>query len=165
MFMKIDKAVEKAKDLERVSEILDAGGFLCSAYLLLEKEEQPKKWNLAFYSKKRDEITSVEVEEEEVSIGVTDEPLRENTGKIELGKISIGTEEGIKKAKEVVDKDFNISYRKFLFSVKSEDERQVWRGVFVGKSLSIVTVSIDTETGEVLEKESKRIASGSSFGG
>ncbi len=162
--MKLDKAVKEAKKLDEVDEILSSGGFLCSAYILMEKDKELDEWNLAFYSKDKDEITAVKVKDSKAELGVTDSPLREDTGKIDVDKVKIGAKDALEKIKSTLEEEFSVSYEKILFTLK-KDERQEWRAVFVGKSLSIVSIAVDTETGEVVEKERKSLGAGKSFGG
>ncbi len=164
--MKLEEAVDRARELEEVGDILEGGGFLCSAYIMLDRDEEGclDVWNLAFYSKKENEITAVEVSEDGAKLGVTDAPLREDTGEVKYRDLGVDAREGMEMAREVLENDFGVKYRKMLFSLKSEDGKQVWRAVFVGRGLSIITVSIDTETCEVLEKERKSMGKGM-FGG
>ncbi|MFP4115914.1 MAG: hypothetical protein ACLFTQ_01800 [Candidatus Aenigmatarchaeota archaeon] len=162
--MNLEAAVEKAEDLDEIKDILDEEGFLCSAYLMLEEGEGPEVWNLAFYSEGKNEITAVEVTSEDATLGVTDAPLREDTGKISLEEVKVGAKEGLEKVKKVLEEEFGGSYKKLLFSLKSEGGRQEWRAVFVGKSLSIIVISLDAETGEVLEKEKKSMNRNGLFG-
>jgi len=165
MFMNLEDAVSEAKELEDIDEILSSGGFLCSAYLMIEKGKDPESWNLAFYSENENEITAVEVTESGPTIGVTDAPLREDTGEIKLEKVNTGADEALEKIKEVLEEEFSISYEKTLLTLKSGEDKQEWRAVFVGKSLSIVSIAIDADTGEVTEKERRSMSAGKSFGG
>ncbi|GEM_PF-1320856 len=163
--MKLKEAVERAEKLDEIQDILSSGGFLCSAYFMLEKDEDPEGWNLAFYSEEKDEITAVEVTEDGTEVGVTDAPLHEETGRIRLEDVKIEAEDALESIREILDEEFSVSHEKILFTLKEEDGEHIWRAVFVGKSLSIVSVALDAETGEVVEKEKKSMGSGSSFAG
>jgi len=165
MFMNVEEAVDEAEKLEEVKEITSSGGFLCSAYFMAERDEEPDSWNLAFYSKEEDEITAVKVTENGAEVGVTDAPLREDTGQVKTEDLKVSAEEGLEKIKDVLQEEYSISYDKTLFTLRSTDDSQEWRAVFVGKSLKIVSIAVDTETGEVTEKEEKSMSPGKSFGG
>lgn len=165
MFMKLVEAVEKAKELDSIRDIISSGGFLCSAYFIAEKDKKPENWNLAFYSKEDEEITAVEVTESGPELGVTDAPLREDTGEVVIEEVEFGAEKALEKAKKLLDEEFSISYDKVLFTLRKRDGEQEWNAVFVGKSLSIVSIALNSASGEVTQKERKSMNAGKSFGG
>ncbi|MFP4116989.1 MAG: hypothetical protein ACLFQ8_03245 [Candidatus Aenigmatarchaeota archaeon] len=165
MFMNIAEAAEEAEKLDEIQKILSSDGFLCSAYFMVNKDKKPESWNLAFYSEEQKEITAVKVTEEGAEVGVTDAPLREDTGKIKLEEVDVSAEKGLERIKEVLEEEYSISYEKILFTLRSVDDGQEWRGVFVGENLSIVSIAVNTKTGEVTEKEKKSMSPGKSLGG
>lgn len=164
--MKLKDAVEKAEELEKVTEILEGGGTFCSAFAILGKDEEVEEWELGFYSPERDEITAVKVTEEGPEVGVTDRPLHESGHAIELDEVEMGAQEALKKAKDIVEEEYGISYRRIFLSLKKEGDRQEWEGAFIGGGTSIVSVEIDAESGEVVDSErTSFVKTGKSFGG
>lgn len=161
--MKVDEAVEEVEKLEEVKDILDGEGFFCSAYLILDKGEEIKEWDLGFYSPEEDKITAVKVTDGGPEIGVTDKPLKKETHKLELDKVEVSAEEALEKAKEEMEEEYSKSYKKILFSLKMEGN-PVWSTTFVGSGLSIVSVDVDVGSGEVVKSEKSKVG-GPSIGG
>lgn len=152
--MKIVEAVEKARENEKVKEIIQSDYF-CSAFVILGKGEElsDKNWKLGFYSEEENEITSVEAGET-VKINETGEPLKKNTTELDIGKVKISAEEALEKAKTHMKEKFDSSYKKILFSLKTEEDEQICSATFVGSTLTIISVSIDSESGKI--KSSKK---------
>ncbi|MFP4046062.1 MAG: hypothetical protein ACLFS3_03305, partial [Candidatus Aenigmatarchaeota archaeon] len=165
IFMKLDDALEEAKKLDEIKEILDGDGFFCSAFTTLEKDQDIDLWNLGFYSKGKDEITAVEVTEDGAELGVTDEPLRKNTKKVELDKVEVTGQGALDKAREKHEEEFGGRYAKILLALRDEDGYR-WDVVFVGGGTNLIVIKVSAEDGEIISTEkTSLISQDKSYGG
>lgn len=149
--MKIKKAIDEAKQMEKIKQILEEGGHLCSVFTKLqENEKQIEKWQLGFYDKKEDKITAVEVGNS-AKIGITDKPLNSNPANLKVDKIKTEAENVLKKSKNIFSNEYSGKYRNILLSLKAEDKKQYWNAVFFTGQLDAISIKIDSKDGKVLE--------------
>lgn len=164
--MKLEDALQKANELGEIEEILDSGGYFCSAFVMLDRDEDIEMWNLGFYSEEDDEITAVEVTDEGAELGVTDKPIRKHTNEIKIGKVTTDAEEVLEKTKDFVDEEYGNPYKKILMSLKKKDEDFVWEIAFIGGGADIISVTVDAGDGEILDSEkTSLIRKGGGFAG
>lgn len=164
--MNVKGAVEDAKKLDEVEEILEGGGYFCSAFITLDKGEEIEEWNLGFYSSEKDEITAVKVTNQGAETGVTDEPLRDVTHEMEIKKIKTDADEALERAREELDENYEKDYSRIFLSLKKQNGNQEWSVVFIAVDGTLISVEVTTETGEIIaSEESSLIQSQKSVGG
>lgn len=154
--MRLLEAQKRAEEEEEVKKIIEGGGFICSAFVMLGEGEDIEEWNLGFYSSDREEITAVKVVDDEVELGITDEPLRSTSTEIHPENAAVSARKALEMSKEVLDEEGGGSYKKILFSMKSGEDEDIWSAAFIG-GLKIFLVEIGSESGDVLKKEESRI--------
>lgn len=148
--MQIEKAIENAEKLPEIINITKEGGFLCSAYVIIECQGEIKEWNLSYYNPGTKKITLVKIWKDGNHIGEADDPLREKEYSKFTGKIKITGEKAIEIGEKYLG---NTSCVKVILSLQKEDGREFWSVAFMSNVGQISSVRVDVENGKVLDSD------------
>mgnify|MGYP000427398878 CR=1 FL=1 len=140
--MKLKDAVKIAEDDPRVKEILDSGGFLCSAHVMVKPDEEIKVWDLFYFDPESRKIISVGVGET-VKVGNPEDPLNEEVGRIDVSLLIEGSE-----AIKIGGTD---GAQRILLSLMKR-EKHIWNVISLKGNLLFLNV-VDGESGDILEKK------------
>lgn len=148
--MKLVDAIDRAEGHELVEGIKENGGFLTSAYVILDPEQDIEEWNLSYYLPDSGEIASINVSDE-ISMVEQGEPVREKTFREFESVPDVSETEACKKAWEKAE-EMEMDPNKIILSLQ-HDEVAFWSVTFLGPAGDALNVRIDAGNGEVLVAE------------
>lgn len=120
--------------------------FLCSAFL-------DKRWQIDFYDPATDKITTFNIDNkilfEEGEVFKGKHKIRE----LNLDKVKIEMEIALNIVRKLIDEKYNHQEETNKIIILQHLNKQVWNITYVMKSLSILNVKIDAETGKILSED------------
>lgn len=155
--MRLIHAIKEAEKEGVVKDILGRKGYLCSAYVMLRPGEEIDGWELGFYDPPNGKITPVSVGET-VKVGEPDEPLRPDIHTELKGSVRIPSAKALAAAKKEAEKH-SLPIERIIFSLRKRECFE-WSAIFITRVVSMITVRIDAESGEVLENSVESLLSG-----
>ncbi len=146
-------ALKKSRGVEEVSALNESSDKELTAAMAILKPGvyEVHEWIFMYYNGKENKTTQVVVTEQGVEVKNPEQPLKPSTVALDLSKVKTNSDNMIKKAVDEFKK-----YKKPLSQViinLTQEEKPVWRFSFITKSLEVVTIKINAETGEVLDKK------------
>ncbi|MFB6217198.1 MAG: hypothetical protein ABEJ72_09615, partial [Candidatus Aenigmatarchaeota archaeon] len=88
------------------------------------------------------------------------------THEMDIDKLNVDAEEALDTAKKTLEEDYSPGYGKLLLSLKKVDGKQEWNVTFIKKGGSLVSVEVDTVSGELIDSEENSLMdTGKAFGG
>jgi hypothetical protein len=133
--------------------------YLVHLFKMLD-EANKEVWQLGYYSKGTDRITTFILENKVLSIVPEGEVFKDHTEAIielDLKKVKIDFEEAVNKA-ETVQKEHYSSERplKIIFILQNIEKKEVWNITYVTSSFKTLNIKINAESGKI---ESHSLAS------
>lgn len=152
--MDLKDAEKEAEKDENINEIIEKGGYLCSAYTFVKRDEEIGGWNLNYYDPAEKNTTNISINEKGSETGFAQEPFRRKPPqKLDIDEVEISSD----KALEIADKEEKQKYgkpvEKILLSLQKSTKGEVWKITFITKVLSIILVEIDAGTGEIIKSK------------
>ena len=147
------EAFEKASEKKEVGELDYSKEYELTAAMAILKPNIyiTHEWILMYYNKKENKTTQVVVTDEEVTVKNPEKPLKPSIKPLDLRKIKTNSDKMLEKSR----KNFE-QYKKPLSQLiinLTQEKQPVWRFSFITKTLEVVTIEINAETGEVIGKK------------
>lgn len=158
--MLLKKAFEKAKESQEIKEkCIDNNYNLTAAMSILKSSSyKVEGWTLIYYNEKKHKTMQVIIKENEkmFEIKEPEEPLKPSTKKLELKKIKTNSDKMLEKAKKQF-LEFHKPLSQIIINLSQNQGVPTWRFSFITKTLELVTVEINAETGEIMKKEKQKL--------
>ena len=126
--------------------------YLVHIFKMIDKANQDI-WQIGYYSKENDKITTFILEKTKVTIVPEAEIFRKEKHEIkalDLKKIKIDFKQAIDKAKELQKKEYKTEKSLKEFTILQHLENfQVWNTTFVTTSFKTLNMKINAETGKI----------------
>ena len=126
------------------------------SYAFKIPQEMPDEWQLGFYNKKNDRITTFVMNGSAIIIRPEEEVFkREETkiNKIELEKVNLTFDNAISKANEFQSKNYpkDKSVKTIVILQNISKYGNVWNITYIAESFNTLNMKIDASSGKVLE--------------
>ena len=126
------------------------------SYAFKIPQEMPDEWQLGFYNKKNDRITTFVMNGSAIIIRPEEEVFkREETkiNKIELEKVNLTFDNAISKANEFQSKNYpkDKSVKTIVILQNISKYGNVWNITYITESFNTLNMKIDASSGKVLE--------------
>lgn len=152
---------ESYAKLKSSNEFKNNQGYLCSFFIMSPiKELKNQSWQIDFYSKKDDKITSyivsddIKLENDNAKI-FKDEKTQIH--KLKMENIKTGINEILDKSEKIVKK-YNETPAKIIIVLQKLD-KTLWNISYITETFNLINIKIDAETGELVEENKTSILS------
>ena len=147
------KLLEESKDYKDWHK-RNKDTYLSYAFKILQ--EMPDEWQLGFYNKKNDKITTFVMNGSAISIRPEEEVFkREETkiSEIEMKKVNITFNDAISKANEFQSKNYpkDKSVKTIVILQNISKYGNIWNITYITESFNTLNMKIDASSGKVLE--------------
>ncbi|MBI4143444.1 hypothetical protein HY487_01015 [Candidatus Woesearchaeota archaeon] len=147
------KKLEQSKDFRKWR---DEHKYTYFSYAFKIPQEMPNEWQLGFYDKKKDKITTFVISDEEVKIRPEEEIFKKEETKvseIELDKIRLTFDNAISKANEFQQEKYpkDKSIKTIAILQNIEKLGNVWNITYITESFNTLNMKISASSGKVLE--------------
>ena len=134
------------------------------SYAFRIPQEMPDEWQLGFYDKKKDRITTFVVNGSSISIRAEEEIFKKDETKIsgiEMGKVKIAFDDAIGKAGEFQSKNYpkDKSVKTIAILQNIPSYGNIWNITYITESFNTLNMKIDASSGKVLEHNSSSVFS------
>ena len=133
------------------------------AFKILQ-EMDPDEWQIGFYNKKKDRITSFVIGSSSIKVRAEEEVFKKEDTKvneIKLGNVKLTFEDAIAKADkfqtEKFPKDKSVKTIAILQNIKELDN--IWNITYLTEAFNTLNMKVDASTGKVLEHKLSSIFS------
>lgn len=126
------------------------------SYAFKIPQEMPNQWQLGFYSKKKDKITTFVIEEDSIDIRPEEEVFKKEGTKvneIQIADVKLTFGSAIAKADEFQKKTFpNDRSAKTIAILQNTSELgNIWNITYVTEAFNTLNMKINASTGEIIE--------------
>ncbi len=126
------------------------------SYAFKIPQEMPDEWQLGFYDRKKDRVTTFVISGSAISIRAEEEIFKKEDAKInEIGleMVSLTFEEAIRKSSEFQSKSYpkDKSIKTIAILQNISSYGNVWNITFITESFNTLNMKIDASNGKVLE--------------
>ncbi len=126
------------------------------SYAFRIPQEMPDEWQLGFYDKKKDKITTFVVNGSAISMRAEEEIFKREETKIsgiEIEKVNITFEGAIGKASEFQSKNYpkDKSVKTIAILQNISSYGNIWNITYITESFNTLNMKIDASNGRVLE--------------
>ena len=126
------------------------------SYAFKIPQEMPNEWQLGFYDKKNDKITTFVIDDIDVKIRPEEEVFKKEEAKInevQLDHINLTFDNAIMKAKEFQEKNFpkDKSIKTIAILQNLPELGNVWNITYVTEAFNTLNMKVDASTGRILE--------------
>jgi len=155
--MDLKPALKKLKDgIEFKMWIKKNKGTYFSYAFKIPQEMGTDDWQLGFYNKKKDRITTFVVTQESIDIRPDEELFKKegtNVNEINLDKVTLTFDSAIAKANKFQQKSFpkDKSIKTIAILQNIEKLGNVWNITYVTESFNTLNMKIDASTGKIIE--------------
>ncbi|MAG08445.1 hypothetical protein CMO89_03155 [Candidatus Woesearchaeota archaeon] len=152
------KPEEIPKKLEKFPEFNEwrkknKESFLSYLFKILPGEEE---WQAGYYSKKKDNITTFKLTENNMEIIPEQEVFKKEETDVfglELDKVKVSLEEALGITNKLRAEKYKVDSTKIIVILQKLGIGQVWNITYITSALSTLNVKIDSSSGEVLSEE------------
>ena len=134
------------------------------SYAFKIPQEMPNEWQLGFYNKKNDKITTFVINGDNIKIRPEEEIFKKeetNVNEVKLDKVKLTFDDVIAKANEFQRKNFpkdkcikTIAILQNIFEFGN-----IWNITYITESFNTLNMKIDASTGKVLDHKLSSILS------
>lgn len=151
------EALEKVKEKKEIKDAVKEGYYLNAGIGVMDMTKgELKRWIITFYNPDKEEVVQgIMKGKDEFAFKGSAEPMDPSTKEIDLDKIKITAKEAVDKAKEELE-DESPAVNQILVNLKTKG-KETWEVNIIGKSLTLHTVDLDAETGEIKNKETRTL--------
>lgn len=147
------KKVEESPDFRKWAS-RHKGTYFSYAFKILQ--EMPNEWQLGFYDKKKDKITTFVVSNEGISIRPEEEIFKKEEmaiNGIQLDKVQLTFDSAIIKAEEFQQKTYpkDRSIKTIAVLQNIEKLGNVWNITYITEAFNTLNMKIDASNGKILE--------------
>ena len=126
------------------------------SYAFRIPQEMPDEWQLGFYDKKKDKITTFVVKGSAISIRPEEEIFKKDETKIsgiEIKKVNVTFDDAIGKAGEFQSKNYpkDKSVKTIAILQNIPSYGNIWNITYITESFNTLNMKIDASSGKVLE--------------
>lgn len=126
------------------------------SYAFRIQQEMPNEWQLGYYDRKKDKITTFVLKDGSISIRGEEDVFKKedmNVNEIELNKIKITFESAISKASEFQQKNFpkDKSIKTIAILQNIQQLGNIWNITYITEAFNTLNMKIDASNGKVLE--------------
>ena len=126
------------------------------SYAFKIPQEMPNEWQLGFYDRKKDRITTFVINETDVKIRPEEEVFKKEESKINevrLESVKISFDNAAMKAKEFQEKNFpkDKSVKTIAILQNLPELGNVWNITYVTEAFNTLNMKIDASNGRILE--------------
>lgn len=119
-------------------------------------QEMNNQWQLGYYDKKKDKITTFVVDKDSISIRPDDEVFKKEEakiGRIDLGNVRLTFDSALEKADEFQARNFpgNNSIKTIAILQNMPEFGNIWNITYITGSFNTLNMKIDASTGRILE--------------
>lgn len=118
-------------------------------------------WQLGHYNKKTDKITVFEVAEKVRKLP-QDDVLKKSDSldSLNINDVKIDFLDALEKAKEFKSNKYpKLITNKTIIILQNLNNKQLWNLTFVGQSLDVLNIKVNSKTGEIIEDSLKALFS------
>jgi len=153
--MEIKEALKRLEESKEFKEWKEKNKEDYFSYAFCEINEQGGVWQMGYYNKKEDKITTFIVDEE-IKVMPQQEVFKKpdmKVNKVELGKVKLSFAEIIDKASEFQKKEYPKEETNKTIAILQNLEKlgTVWNITFITRSFNTLNVKVSSENGKVLE--------------
>jgi hypothetical protein len=154
--MEFKEAVKKLKDSSEIKD-LDKDNYLAHGFMTLDEnfnESQP--WNIGFYSKKTDKITSYSITDNVIEKLGEQEVFKDPDDivqELEIEKVKKTMNSVISSAKKLIEKKYSkeTPARAIVLVQNIKDIGTVWNITIITKQFNTINVKMNSYTGKIVE--------------
>ena len=126
------------------------------SYAFKIPQEMPDQWQIGFYNKNKDKITTFVINDSSISIRPEEEIFKKEETKIneiELKKVKLTFDDAINKADEFQSKSYpkDKSIKTIAILQNIDKYGTIWNITYVTESFKTLNMKIDASNGKVLE--------------
>ena len=146
--------LKKSKDF-RMWEKNNANTFFSYAFKIL-KEENFDGWQIGFYNKDNDKITTFSVNKDKIQINQEDDVFKKpdiSVNKINMEKLKLPFEKIFQKAEAFKGKNYpKETEEKIIVILQNLDSfGNIWNITYITKSFNTLNIKVNAENGEILQ--------------
>ena len=147
------KKLEESQDFKKWKQ-KNKNSYFSYAFKILQ--EMPNEWQLGFYDKKKDKITTFVITGENVKIRPEEEVFKKegtNVNEIQLDKVKLTFDNAIHKADEFQQKNFpkDKSIKTIAILQNIQGFGNIWNITYITEAFNTLNMKIDASNGKVLE--------------
>ena len=113
-------------------------------------------WQIGYYDKKKDKITTFFIENDDVRIIPEEEVYKREKKAIkelDLDKVKITEQQALEKATKTLKEKYKETSMKTILILQNIEEGLVWNITFVTNSMKTVNVKVDANNGKIVKDE------------
>ena len=155
--MELNSTLKKLESRPKFKEWRKANkdNYFSYAFTTIECEKQ-SNWQLGYYSRKKDKLTTFILENNDIKISPEEEVFKGpdmEVNEIELKKLKLSLDFILKKLDNLLKKDYpkELIIKKVIILQNLEKFGNVWNITCVSQSFNIINVKIDVEKGNIEE--------------
>lgn len=153
--MELKEALNKLEESREFKEWKEKNKEDYFSYAFCELNGQGGAWQIGYYNKKEDKITTIIVDDE-MKITPQEEIFKKpdmKVNKVELGKVKLSFAEIIDKTSEFQKKEYPKEEANKIIAILQNLEKfgTVWNITFITKAFNTLNVKVNAEDGKVLE--------------
>lgn len=130
------------------------GSYVCCLFQIINSG---KGWEVAFYSEKKNRMTSFSSEPAKILEKDAEVFKREETQveELEIDKLTVGFEDSLKITQNVVDELGNCGKISREIVILQKIKKNLWNIICITDNMLLINVKIDAVTGEILKKDAR----------
>ena len=150
--MILKDALKKAIENEKIKSYCEDNGYCLTAAMSmpLPGTYDTKSWILIYYNKEKNRTIQVTVTDK-LEIKDPEEPLKPSKEELKIESIKVNSNKALKKARNKFT-EFGKPLSQVIINLM-QNEIPFWRFSFITKSIEVITIEINSETGEITRSE------------
>lgn len=154
--MELIPALKKLEDSTAFKKWHNKNRSTYFSYAFKIPQEMPNQWQLGFYNKKKDKITTFVIEEDSIGIRPEEEVFKKegtNVNKIQIVDVRLTFDNAIAKADEFQKKTFpkDRSAKTIVILQNTSELGNIWNITYVTEAFNTLNMKINASTGEIIE--------------
>ena len=126
------------------------------SYAFKIPQEMPDEWQLGFYNRKRDKITTFIIKGDNVNIRLEEDVFKKEETKvneIQLDKVKLALDNALAKANEFQEKNFpkDKSIKTIAILQNIPNLGNIWNITYVTETFNILNMKMDASSGKVIK--------------
>ena len=155
------KKLEKSQDFRKWR---DEHKYTYLSYAFRIPQEMPNEWQLGFYDKKKDRITTFVISDEGIKVRPEEEVFKKEeteVNAIQIDKIKVSFDNAIAKADEFQQKNFpkDKSVKTIAILQNIGKFGNIWNITYITGAFNTLNMKINASNGEVLEHNASSVFS------
>lgn len=113
-------------------------------------------WQIGYYDKKKDKITTFFIEQGDVKIIPEEEVYKREkkaVKELDIDKVKINVNKALEKANEILKEKYKEQVMKTVIILQNIEEGLVWNITFVTNSFKTLNIKVDAANGKVVKHE------------